>query len=320
MKTNLVIMAAGIGSRFGQGIKQLEVMNDHNDGTKGEIIIDYSIYDAVEAGFDKIIFIIRKEIEDEFKEIIGNRIENSLQKKGIEVDYAFQELDKIPEGFNLPKERIKPWGTGHAVLCAKEKIDAPFVIINADDYYGKDAFVKLHDFLVANYEKNQKSKLFILAMAGFILKNTISENGTVTRGVCVVDKEGKVKEVIETSGIKASHDDKNKIICDDPEVSKWIKPESKVSMNMWAGYPEFLEYLEEDFERFLQDDSLNELKKEHLLPIIVDGLLKKNMVELTAIETRDKWIGITYKEDVDLAKTEIKKMLDSNKYPKKLWD
>lgn len=320
MKTNLVIMAAGIGSRFGQGIKQLEVMNEHDDGSKGEIIIDYSIYDAVEAGFDKIIFIIREEIEKEFKEIIGDRIEESLNKKGVEVAYAFQEIDKIPEGYEIPEGRVKPWGTGHAVLCAKDKVDAPFAIINADDYYGKDAFVKLHDFLVKNYEKDQKSDKYTLAMAGFILKNTISENGTVTRGVCVIDEEGKVKEVIETSGIKASDDNKNKIICDDPEVSKWIKPDSKVSMNMWAAYPDFLDYLEEDFKRFLQDDSGDELKKEHLLPIIVDGLLKKNKVDLTAIETRDKWIGITYKEDAKLARAEFKKMLDTDKYPKKLWD
>lgn len=319
MKTNLVIMAAGIGSRYGQGIKQLEVMNEHDDGTKGEIIIDYSIYDAVEAGFNKIIFIIRKEIEEDFKEVIGDRIEKSLNKKGVEVAYAFQELEKLPKGFDIPEGRIKPWGTGHAVLCAKKEIDAPFVIINADDYYGKDAFVKLHEFLIENYEKNQKSETYILAMAGFILKNTISENGTVTRGVCIVDNEGKVKEVIETSGIKASDEDKNKIICDNPEVSKWIEPDSKVSMNMWAGYPEFLEYLEEDFKRFLQDDSSDALKKEHLLPIIVDGLLKKEMVELTAIETRDKWIGITYKEDVDLARKEFKNMKQVNKYPDKLW-
>ncbi len=320
MKTNLVIMAAGIGSRFGQGIKQLEVMNEHYDGTKGEIIIDYSIYDAVEAGFDKIIFIIRKEIEDEFKEVIGDRIEKSLKDKGVEVAYAFQELEKIPQGFSVPEGRVKPWGTGHAVLCAKDQVDAPFVIINADDYYGKEAFVKLHDFLVENYEKDQESDIFTLAMAGFILKNTISENGTVTRGVCVLDEDGKVIEVIETSGIKASDEDKNKIICDDPQVSEWINPESKVSMNMWAAYPEFLDYLEEDFKKFLKDDSGDELKKEHLLPIIVDGLLKKDKVDLTAIETEDKWIGITYKEDADLARAEFKKMLEAGKYPKKLWD
>lgn len=320
MRTNLVIMAAGIGSRFGQGIKQLEVMNEHDDGSKGEIIIDYSIYDAVEAGFDKIVFIIRKEIEDEFKEVIGDRIEESLKDKGVEVAYAFQELDKLPAGFTIPEGRVKPWGTGHAVLCAKDEIDAPFVIINADDYYGKGAFVKLHDFLVESYEKDQKSDNFTLAMAGFILKNTISENGTVTRGVCVLDEDGKVKEVIETSGIKRSDDDKNKIICDDPEVSKWISPDSKVSMNMWACYPEFLDYLEEDFIRFLQDNSKDELKKEHLLPIIVDGLLKQGRVDLTAIETKDKWIGITYKEDADLARAEFKTMLDQGKYPDKLWD
>lgn len=319
MRSNLVIMAAGIGSRFGQGIKQLELMNEHDDNTKGEIIIDYSIYDAVEAGFDKVIFIIRKEIEKDFKEVIGDRIEKFLNKKNVEVSYAYQELDKLPDGFSVPFGRVKPWGTGHAVLCAKDKIDAPFVIINADDYYGKDAFVKLHDFLIKNYEKNLKSDKFLMAMAGFILKNTITENGSVTRGVCVVDESGKVKEVIETSGIRASLEDSNKIICDDEKVSEWINPESKVSMNMWAAYPEFLDYLEKDFKKFLEDKTSDQLKKEHLLPIIADGLLKKNMVDLKAIETSDKWIGITYKLDADLARSEFKKMIEEGKYPKKLW-
>lgn len=320
MRTNLIIMAAGIGARFGQGIKQLEVMNDHDDGSKGEIIIDYSIFDAVEAGFDKIIFIIRKDIEKDFKEVIGHRIEKSLKDKNVEVAYVFQELEKIPRGFEVPEGRVKPWGTGHAVLCAKDQVDAPFVIINADDYYGKEAFVKLHEFLLENFEKDQNSDKFTLAMAGFILKNTISANGSVTRGVCVLDDEGKVRQILETKGIKASDEDKNKIICDDPEVAKWINPDSKVSMNMWAGYPAFLDYLEEDFKRFLADGSVDSLTKEHLLPIIVDGLLKKDQVDLTAIETEDKWIGVTYKEDTALARKEFKDMIEAVKYPKKLWD
>lgn len=318
MKTNLVIMAAGIGSRFGQGIKQLEVMNEHADGSKGEIIIDYSIYDAVEAGFDKIVFIIRKEIEEEFKEVIGNRLEKSLKDKGVEVAYAFQEIDKVPQGFKVPKERTKPWGTGHAVLCAKDQIDGPFLIINADDYYGKDIYVKAHDFLVENYEKSQKTDDYVLSMAGFILENTISENGTVTRGVCVIGDDGKVEEIIETPGIKENEN--NEIVCDDPEVSKWIKPETKVSMNMWGGYEDFLDYLEEDFQRFLKDDSGDELTKEHLLPIIVNGLLKEDKADLTALETKDKWIGITYKEDAALAESQFKEMIDSGKYPDKLWE
>ena len=176
MKTTLIIMAAGIGSRFGGGIKQLEKM-----GPNGEIIMDYSIYDAVEAGFDKVVFIIRKDIEADFKEIIGNRI-----GKQVEVDYVFQDINDIPEGFTVPEGRTKPWGTGQAVLCCKGVVKEPFLVINADDYYGKEAFVKMHDFLV-NHEEDKER--FRLGMAGYILKNTLSDNGTVTRGVCVVDEK-----------------------------------------------------------------------------------------------------------------------------------
>ena len=201
MKTTLIIMAAGIGSRFGGGIKQLAKM-----GPNGEIIMDYSIYDAKEDGFDKVVFIIRKDIEEEFKEVIGNRIQNYM-----DVEYVFQDINDLPEGFTCPEGRTKPWGTGQAVLCAKSVVDTPYVIINADDYYGKEAFVKLHDFLI-NHEKMGKE--FDMGMAGFILKNTLSENGTVTRGVCKVDDNNLLKEVYETTGIKAEGD---KIVCDNPE-------------------------------------------------------------------------------------------------------
>ena len=212
-KATLVIMAAGIGSRFGGGIKQLEPV-----GPKGEIIMDYSIYDAMEAGFDKIVFVIRKDIEEDFRRIIGNRIE-----KKIKVEYVFQEVDDIPDEYKEKfKGRTKPWGTGQAVLCCKDVVKEPFVIINADDYYGKEAFVKLHDFLVSGEDLGRE---FTMGMGGFILKNTLSDNGTVTRGVSVVDENGLLSQVHETTGIEMGED--GQIKCDSKEVQKWISPEDK---------------------------------------------------------------------------------------------
>ena len=282
MKTTLIIMAAGIGSRFGGGIKQLAKM-----GPNGEIIMDYSIYDAKEAGFDKVVFIIRKDIEKEFKEVIGNRIQNYM-----DVEYVFQDINDLPEGFTCPEGRTKPWGTGQAVLCAKSVVDTPYVIINADDYYGKEAFVKLHDFLV---EHAKMGKEFDMGMAGFILKNTLSDNGTVTRGVSVVDENGLLSQVHETTEIEMGED--GQIKCDSEEVQKWISPEDKVSMNMWAGYPEFLDFLAEDFKDFLANVEEGDLKSEYLLPNIVDKLLKEERANVKVLETQDRWFGVTYKED-----------------------
>ena len=304
MNTILIIMAAGIGSRFGTGIKQLAKM-----APNGEIIMDFSIYDAKEAGFDKVVFIIRKDIEKEFKEVIGNRI-----SKYIDVEYVYQELENLPEGFSVPEGRTKPWGTGQAVLACRGVVKEPFVIINADDYYGKEAFVKLHDFLVSETEETAD---FTMAMAGFVLKNTVSENGTVTRGICVENEDGMLTQVIETSGIAM---DQGKVVCENPQVQEWISPESKVSMNMWAGYPEFIDYLEEGFVRFLEDESGDPLKKEYLIPVIVDGLLKKNQAAVKVIPTSDKWIGITYHQDLEAARTDFAAMIKDKIYPEKLWN
>ena len=282
MDTTLIIMAAGIGSRYGAGIKQLAKM-----GPNGEIIMDYSIRDAKEAGFNKVVFIIRKDIFEEFEEIIGSRI-----KDQIDVEYVFQELDDLPEGFEVPEGRTKPWGTGQAVLCCKDVVKEPFVIINADDYYGKEAFVKLHDFLVSGEDLGRE---FTMGMAGFILKNTLSDNGTVTRGVSVVDENGLLSQVHETTGIMMGED--GKIKCDLPDVQEWISPEDKVSMNMWAAYPEFLEFLAEDFKTFLSEVEEGDLKKEYLLPNIVDKLLKEGRANVKVLETQDRWFGVTYQED-----------------------
>ena len=304
MHTTLIIMAAGIGSRFGTGIKQLAKMTPN-----GEIIMDYSIYDAKQAGFDKVVFIIRKDIEKEFKEAIGDRI-----SKYIDVEYVYQELENLPEGFSVPEGRTKPWGTGQAVLACRGVVKEPFVIINADDYYGKEAFVKLHDFLVSETEETAD---FTMAMAGFVLKNTVSENGTVTRGICVENEDGMLTQVIETSGIAM---DQGKVVCENPQVQEWISPESKVSMNMWAGYPEFIDYLEEGFVRFLEDESGDPLKKEYLIPVIVDGLLKKNQAAVKVIPTSDKWIGIIYHQDLEAARTDFAAMIKDKIYPEKLWN
>ena len=302
-KATLVVMAAGIGSRFGGGIKQLEPV-----GPKGEIIMDYSIYDAIQAGFDKVVFVIRKDLEEDFRRIIGDRIE-----KICDVEYVFQSLDDLPEGFEVPEGRTKPWGTGQAVLCCKDVVKEPFVIINADDYYGKEAFKLLHEYLVEHAGQSDKMQM---GMAGFILKNTVSENGTVTRGVCVVDENGMLEQIHETTGIRVQEDG---VHCDNEDVQKWITPDSNVSMNMWAGYPDFIKVLDERFTEFLKDEAGDPLKKEYLLPIIVGDLLEEGNVDVKVLETHDKWIGITYKEDTELAQAGFKKMTEDGIYPEKLW-
>lgn len=304
MDTTLIIMAAGVGSRFGGGIKQLAKM-----GPSGEVIMDYSIYDAKEAGFNKVVFIIRKDIEEEFREVIGDRI-----AKQIKVEYVFQELDDIPKQFKVPKDRTKPWGTGQAILCCKDIVKEPFVIINADDYYGKEAFVKLHEFLLEEKEKNAE---FMMGMAGFILKNTLSENGTVTRGICVSNEENCLTKVIETTGIYMNQD--GQIVCDNEEVKSFINPDVKVSMNMWAGYPEFIDYLEEGFCEFLEKLEENTGKKEYLIPIIIDALIQEGRASVKVLKTKDKWIGVTYREDIEKAQAGFQKMIEDGIYPVNLW-
>ena len=304
MNTTLIIMAAGIGSRFGTGIKQLAKM-----APNGEIIMDFSIYDAKEAGFTKVVFVIRKGIEKEFKEVIGNRL-----SKVMPVEYVYQELEDLPEGYHVPEGRVKPWGTGQAILACKDVVKEPFVIINADDYYGKEAFSKLHEFLLSG---NTDADKINLAMAGFSLKNTLSENGAVTRGVCVADKAGFLKEVVETTGIQCVD---GKIQCDNAKVSKWITPDTMVSMNMWAGYPDFLRYIDEGFARFLDALGENPEKKEYLLPNIVAELLEKKLASVKVLNTPDRWIGITYKEDIEPAQEGFRQMIESGLYPENLWD
>ena len=292
MKTSLVIMAAGIGSRFGGGIKQLEPVGMH-----GEIIMDYSIHDAIEAGFNKIIFIIRKDIEEAFREVIGERIEAICKKLNVEIDYAFQAMDDLPEGVKLPKDRTKPWGTGQAVLACKGLIKEPFAVINADDYYGKESFFKLHDFL----EEYTPEKPTDFCAAGFILKNTLSENGGVTRGVCQVNENGYLTGIDETKNIVKVG---NKAAVQKEDGQEPIDENSHVSMNMWGLTPEFVDVL----------------KGEYLLPIYIDELLQKGEVTVKVLETQDKWFGVTYKEDKDSVVESFKKLIEEGVYKEKLFD
>ena len=303
METTLIIMAAGIGSRFGTGIKQLAKM-----APNGEIIMDFSIYDAKEAGFTKVVFVIRKAIEAEFKEVIGDRL-----SKVMPVEYVYQELEDLPGGYQVPEGRVKPWGTGQAILACKDVVKEPFVIINADDYYGKEAFVKLHDFLVSGNADKDKINL---AMAGFSLKNTLSENGTVTRGICVADKDGYLEKVIETTGIQSAN---GKIQCDNEEVSRWVTLDTMVSMNMWAGYPDFLQYIDEGFSGFLDKLNDNPQKKEYLLPELVDHLIKNESAEVDVLETKDTWFGVTYQEDKETVMRAFKNLTEAGIYPQGLY-
>lgn len=302
-KTTLVIMAAGLGSRFG-GIKQLEPV-----GPSGEIIMDYSVYDAIVAGFQKVVFIIRKDIEKDFKEVIGNHI-----SKKIETEYVFQEMSDLPEGFSVPEGREKPWGTGQAVLCCKDVIDGPFVVINADDYYGKEAFVKVNEYL-----QNPKacSKKYNFCMAGFRLGNTLSENGTVTRGVCEVNEEHILQDVRETFDIRKVGDHAE-AVRDGEELT--LSLEQPVSMNMWGFTTEFIKELDMRFADFLKGIEGNELKAEYLLPSIVDDLIKEDSAQVTVLDTSDKWFGVTYQQDKDAVKEALQKLVDQGVYPEKLFD
>lgn len=298
-KISLVIMAAGIGSRFGGGIKQLEPV-----GPNGEIIMDYSIYDAIKSGFNKIIFIIRKDIEKDFKEVIGNRIEKVCEKLNVEVHYAYQELENIPSDFKVPKDRKKPWGTGHAVLACKDIINEPFVVINADDYYGKDSFKNMYEFLSKNNNE--------FCMAGFKLKNTLSDNGGVTRGICQVDKNDYLTEIIETSNIIKVGE---KAVVEDREIDI----NSNISMNMWGLTPQFINILEQGFIEFLEKE-VNNIKSEYLLPIFIGELLKENRIKVKVLETKDKWFGVTYKEDKEFVKTSFKELIERGEYQENLFE
>ncbi len=297
-KTTLVIMAAGMGSRFG-GIKQLEPV-----GPGGEIILDYSVFDAIQAGFQKVVFIIRKEIEEDFKAAIGKRLE-----KQIEIEYVLQDIDKLPAGFQKPEGRVKPWGTGQAILSCRGIVEEPFAVINADDYYGKEAFALVNRFLQNPVECGKK---YHFCMAGFELGNTLSEHGAVTRGVCQIGENGVLEGIEETHEIV-----KKGTMAATP--LKQLSFRQPVSMNMWGFTPDFLEILEEKFIRFLESIKGNEEKAEFLLPTIVDELIQSGQAQVDVLKTPDRWFGITYREDKEYVQASFRRLTKEGLYPEKLF-
>lgn len=304
-KTALVIMAAGIGSRFGGGIKQLEPV-----GPGGEIIMDYSIHDALEAGFDRIVFVIRHDLEKDFREVIGDRIE-----KIAPVSYAFQELDDIPSGFTVPQDRKKPWGTGQAVLSVCDIVNEPFLVINADDYYGKEVFQKIHDYMTGDMDEN--APVYDICMGGFILANTLSDNGGVTRGVCEVGEDEILRAVRETYNIIKTADG---LTASDKEGNPvTVREDQHVSMNMWGLTPAFIKELERGFPEFLSGLKEGDLKSEYLLPTIIDQMIKDGRARVKVLETRDHWFGVTYKEDKEGVAESIRALISQGVYPEKLF-
>lgn len=303
-KPVLVIMAAGMGSRYG-GLKQIDPVDAY-----GNKIIDFSIFDAVQAGFEKVVFIIKKSIEKEFRENIGDRMAAHVQ-----VEYVFQELDRLPNGYQVPEGRVKPWGTGHAVLCCKDIINGPFAVINADDYYGKSAFVSIYDRLsrVSDGEKYQ------YAMAGYQLYNTLTENGHVARGVCSTDEAGKLVDIHERTRIE-KHGDRAEFTEDDGVTWTELGEDTIVSMNMWGFTKSILSELDERFTAFLDRElPVNPVKCEYFLPFVVDELLKEGRAEVSVLKSVDRWYGVTYKEDKEMVVNAIQGLKEAGLYPETLW-
>ena len=301
--TTLVIMAAGMGSRFGGGIKQLEAM-----GPNGEIIMDYSIYDAIEAGFNKVVFVTRKDLLATFKEVIGDRI-----AKVIPVEYAFQELSDVPEGFSVPEGRTKPWGTGQAILCCKEVVDSPFLVINADDYYGKEAYREAFEYLT----KKSPTDIMQICMVSFVLKNTLSDNGTVTRGICRVSENGMLTDIRETHDIARTEQGAG--VLTDGRIVKELDADATVSMNMWGRTSEFFEVLKSRFDSFLNKTEAEDLKAEYLLPTLIGELLSEHQLEVRVLKSHDQWFGVTYQEDKATVTEAIQRLISRGIYPSRLF-
>ena len=301
MKTTLLIMAAGLGSRYG-GNKQIDRIGPH-----GEILMEYSIYDALQAGFDKVVFVIRQSMAEVFRQMIGDRI-----AKKVEVHYVFQEYDSLPGGFTAPEGRTKPYGTVHAVLAAKDVISEPFAVINADDYYGKDAFRAMADCLHRMQGEREKA-----SMVAYYLKNTISENGTVTRGVCDTDAAGHLVKVTETYKIKRDTDGVIKDFENDPAGIP-LPENALVSMNFWGFTPWYFETAEAHFAAFLKDPSGDPMKKEYVLPALVDQLMHEVSLPVEVLETSAVWFGITYHEDKETVQAALKALHDKGDYPESL--
>ena len=304
-KPVLVVMAAGMGSRYG-GLKQIDPVD-----AQGHIIMDFSIYDAVKAGFGKVIFIIKKENEADFKAAIGDRL-----SKVIDVEYVFQDLQNIPEGYEVPADRVKPWGTGHAILSCLGTIDAPFAVINADDYYGSHAFQMIYDYLTTHEDDDK----YRYTMVGYVVENTLTENGHVARGVCVTDENGYLQKINERTHIE-KRENGTAYTEDDGQTWTVIPEGSTVSMNMWGFTPSILEELKARFSKFLDENlEKNPLKCEYFLPFVVDELLNEGKATVQVLKSLDKWYGVTYKEDKPVVVAAIQSLKDSGLYPEKLWE
>lgn len=304
-KPVLVIMAAGMGSRYG-GLKQIDPVDE-----QGHLIIDFSIYDAVQAGFEKIVFIIKKENEKDFKERIGNRIAGK-----VEIEYVYQQLDALPEGFEVPEGRVKPFGTGHAVLSCMGVVDGPFAVINADDYYGKNAYKMIYDYLVS-HEDDEKYRY---AMVGYVLENTLTDNGYVARGVCETDENHYLMDIHERTRIE-KRDGGAAYTEDDGATWVSLPLDSTVSMNLWGFSSSLMPELKQRFTKFLEENlAANPLKCEYFLPSVVNELLTEGKATVEVLKSMDKWYGVTYKEDKQFVVDAIRKMKDDGLYPVKLWE
>lgn len=304
-KPVLVIMAAGMGSRYG-GLKQIDPVDK-----EGHIIMDFSIYDAKRAGFEKVVFIIKKENESDFKEAVGRRIENVM-----EVSYVFQELTNIPAGFEVPEGRVKPWGTAHAVLSAVDEIDGPFAVINADDYYGRHAFQAIFDYLTTHEDDSK----YRYTMVGYRLRNTVTDNGHVARGVCGLNAENELVSVTERTRIEKRN---GGIEYSEDDGQTWtaIDVDTLVSMNMWGFTRSILDEIQAGFPAFLEEGlKENPLKCEYFLPAVVSSLLEEGRAAVKVLESEDKWYGVTYKEDKPVVVSAVQSLKDDGLYPKKLWD
>ena len=306
-KPVLVVMAAGMGSRYG-GLKQIDPV-----GSQGEAILDFSLFDAREAGFEKVVIIIKEAIRQDFLDTVGKR----LAKSSLEIVYAFQELNKLPDGFSIPEGRVKPWGTCHAVLCAKDEIDgAPFAVINADDYYGKDAFKVIFNYLSGLSDADDGN----FCMVSYELGKTVTEHGHVARGVCSVNKDGYLTDITERTRIE-KYEQGIHFTTDDGATWQDLPAETPVSMNLWGFTPDFLEAMVENFPKFLAEQvPKNPLKAEYFLPGLVDTILKANKVTVRVLRCPDKWYGVTYAEDKPVVVAALAELTQKGCYPDELWN
>lgn len=305
-KPILVVMAAGMGSRYG-GLKQMDPV-----GNYGQVIMDYSLYDARRAGFETAVFIIKREIENDFRHLIGDRIARVM-----EVRYAFQELCDLPAGYTVPEGRTKPWGTSHAVLAARNCIDAPFAVINADDYYGPEAFQQIYQYLTEHPETNEG---YEYAMVGYMLRNTLTENGYVSRGVCQTDELGYLTKVTERTHIEKEGEGAR--FTEDGGATWMSLPgDTVVSMNLWGFTPSFVEEAQRRFAAFLDRTKVeNPLKGEYFLPSVVSELIEEKLGRVKVLRSQDKWYGVTYKEDKPVVVDAIQRMTRAGVYPNRLWE